>query len=934
MVEKINPNQVYISYQGDNQAVVDRLCSLLHGKGIAYCTFQEERGQIGHIHDFEKKIGRARIKVIFYSQKYFESPHCMNEYAEIREHEDCDQYVRMVNCGNVKFTRDFVISLEKAWSDKEIDLKYKIGELKREENAAREHHFYKAESDKYCVQKLETYFRGDPNYDNCSDSDLEGLVSDIKKYIDKHSALTSYDELPKLRFATRRIEQIVPRVTEAEKIKKLFEKESIVNMVGWGGCGKSTISEYFVNKYRNCFSQITGITINNDFYEDICKVYTELLNVPYKYDELSKLRVGRQNELRVIVPQKRDYVSTYSMILFKLEKYPKLDGKFNLIIIDVNETVGTSGYERIKKAIEDIDKKCLSNWKILVISRVPLVSKPNRTYELYDVCNVEFDVLRQIFFKYLKIEKTQYYEEGEFGKGNLEKLFLDLYNNPLLVEQLAYYLSNQDKTSYKDIVHRLDIEDGIKAEGRMGEKKAPEETAHKIRNQRIRKFLSKLITFEDLDAVDDTGDIQRKIVRLFVVWERVYYSADEVIYFLVDGYNEDDIRDCLSKLVEKLVFDHREEDGKTKYQIHGLMAESFREQIFVDAENRNSRFRDFSDYIKKIDSFDGKDKVIKEKCIIHSLANYVSFDEKYLLKKARDYTEISIYERALKIKYLKIKTDYQISEKEIYSMFDKTEFKNSYADELYFKWLYKESGYSSVLDCHKPLKNKPNVAKMIQDMVRIDDGTQRNVFVRIQKKGVINWIKSLFHFNIDELVRRDVRGFCICKYQVTQDLWYEVMDDNPSYFKKGGNYPVENVSWCDCLAFIMELNQITGMTFGFPTEKQWEFAASCNGKYEYAGTNDENKLEKYAWYGENSGGETHEVGTRDANDFGLYDMSGNVREWCQEWYLLVFSRVLRGGSWRYFAYNCRVSSRDCDSPDHRDSYYGLRLALPCSPSPC
>ena len=927
MTEIIDPNQVYISYQGDNQGVVDKLCGLLREKGIAYCTFQEERGKIGRIHDFEKKIGRARMKVIFYSNKYFESHHCMNEYAEIREHEDCDQYVRMVNCGNVKFTRDFVMDLEKKWGNKEVDLKYKVGKLKNEENAARVHRFYKEESDKYCIQKLENYFRGDPNYENCSDSDLEKLASDIKAYIDSHPVVSQDNGLPTLNFATRRKDLIVPRVTEAQKIKKLFETEAIVNMVGWGGCGKSTISEYFVIENKGYFSQITGITINNDFYEDICTKYTEILNVPYEHIKVRNEFADERQEKQI------DYEATYHKILSKLDEYPIKGGKYNLIIFDVNETVGVSGYVRITDAIskmEDRENPQLKNWKVLVIAREKLV-KRSRIFDLVEADKIEFNVLKGIFFKYLEPSKHQYYKEPIFKEDDLKQLFDRLDNCALLVEQLARYL-DRDAMTYEKIVNHLEIGEGTTLTSYMSSFDLSSMTDQEKRNKKVGFFLHRLISYAELDGIND-DDIQKRIVRLFTVWERVYYSADVVIYFLVDQSavdkrtikrEEDAVRFALGRLVDKRIFDTMEEEGKAKYQIHSLIAESCRRQIFA-----NPKFSDFSDYMAKIDSYNGKDDTLMKSCIIYSLANYVSFDEKYLLKKAHKYEEKSIYERALKIKYLKIKTANQISEKEIYSMFEESNFKNTYADELYYSWLYKESGYSSVLDCHKPLSDKPYVAKMIQDMVQIDDGTRGCVFIRPKNKGFFNKIKSLFKSgNDDEPVKREVKGFCICKYQVTQGLWYEVMHENLSYFQKGGDYPVENVSWYDCLAFIMELNQITGMTFGFPTEKQWEYAASCGGKYKYAGTNNEDELEDYAWYIKNSGRETHRVGTtKFSNDFGLYDMSGNVWEWCQDWLSSGWSRVLRGGSWGNSASYCRVSYRDGSYPVNRNLIYGLRLAL-------
>ena len=175
---------------------------------------------------------------------------------------------------------------------------------------------------------------------------------------------------------------------------------------------------------------------------------------------------------------------------------------------------------------------------------------------------------------------------------------------------------------------------------------------------------------------------------------------------------------------------------------------------------------------------------------------------------------------------------------------------------------------------------------------------------------------------------------------VTQALWQAVMGSNPSHFK--GNYrPVENMSWYDCQKFIKKLNSMTGRSFRLPTEAEWEFAARGGRKsrgYKYSGSN---TLERVAWYNANSGGETHSVKNRSGNELGLYDMSGNVWEWCQDWYDDYNSasqtnpagpssgseRVYRGGSWYSIAEFCRVSGRYLNSPNYRYYYLGLRLAL-------
>ena len=182
--------------------------------------------------------------------------------------------------------------------------------------------------------------------------------------------------------------------------------------------------------------------------------------------------------------------------------------------------------------------------------------------------------------------------------------------------------------------------------------------------------------------------------------------------------------------------------------------------------------------------------------------------------------------------------------------------------------------------------------------------------------------------------------YYIGKYEVTQALWKAVMGNNPSYFK-GDNLPVERVNWDDCQEFISKLNGITGKTFRLPTEAEWEYAARGGNKsrgYQYSGSNN---ILDVAWFGNNSGSKTHGVGTKQANELGIYDMSGNVWEWCQDWKGAYSSssqvnptgansgsdRVVRGGSWCYVPKFCRSSCRDGSSPNLGCTFFGLRLVL-------
>ena len=183
-------------------------------------------------------------------------------------------------------------------------------------------------------------------------------------------------------------------------------------------------------------------------------------------------------------------------------------------------------------------------------------------------------------------------------------------------------------------------------------------------------------------------------------------------------------------------------------------------------------------------------------------------------------------------------------------------------------------------------------------------------------------------------------SYSIGKTEVTQALWQAVMGSNPSYLK-GSNLPVENVSWEECQTFIRKLNALTGKKFRLPTEAEWEFAArggNNNRGYKYSGSN---TLANVAWYNDNSADKTHPVATKASNELGIYDMTGNVDEWCNDWYSYYTSasqtnptgpnsgtdRVYRGGSWYFSARYCRVSFRSNLDASCRSDILGLRLAL-------
>ena len=203
--------------------------------------------------------------------------------------------------------------------------------------------------------------------------------------------------------------------------------------------------------------------------------------------------------------------------------------------------------------------------------------------------------------------------------------------------------------------------------------------------------------------------------------------------------------------------------------------------------------------------------------------------------------------------------------------------------------------------------------------------------------------------DIEKLVQSvTLSDYYIGETEVTQELWEAVMGSNPSYFK-GDKNPVEDVSYNDCVGFINKLNTLLagqlpdGRKFRLPTEAQWEFAArggnkGKNNNHKYSGSN---SIDDVAWYWDNSSVKTHPVKQKQPNELGLYDMSGNVYEWCSDWGGSYSSspqtdpegpskgssRVVRGGRWYSIARNCRVAYRNGNTPDYRSNDYGLRLAI-------
>ena len=224
------------------------------------------------------------------------------------------------------------------------------------------------------------------------------------------------------------------------------------------------------------------------------------------------------------------------------------------------------------------------------------------------------------------------------------------------------------------------------------------------------------------------------------------------------------------------------------------------------------------------------------------------------------------------------------------------------------------------------------------EMIEVQGGT----FTMGDDKGFYSGEKPAHQVSLDT--------FLIARFPVTQDLWRSIMKHNPDpSFFSGDQRPVESVSWEEAQTFIAALNEKTGGQYRLPTDAEWEYAArggAFSRGFTYAGSN---QLKEVGWFRENSHNETQEVGRKQPNELGLCDMSGNVWEWCVDWYDRRYyeqckregivhnptgpekgiSRVIRGGGWLDDPSYCRVSNRLIIRPDNRDDFVGFRLA--CAP---
>lgn len=437
-------------------------------------------------------------------------------------------------------------------------------------------------------------------------------------------------------------------------------------------------------------------------------------------------------------------------------------------------------------------------------------------------------------------------------------------------------------------------------------------------------------------ALDELDFAKKKEKRLVIVYLEYVEQTDE-FYFTYHKYDQIDWRDSSQK--EKLLRDINKWIGKIENE-EKQYKKTDADKFFARGYNlyRKEQYEEAAKCYRKAADLGHKDA-------IYNLADCYYYGKGVKLN----------YEEAFKLYCNAAERGFAIAQWSVATCYEEgIGVEKNLAEAL--KW-YKKAAEQGDADAKKKVEEIENLCSETAEDEKIPKDTIADFTVNGVSFKMIRVQGGSFKMGAtpeqgndsfkDEKPAHDVflDDYYIGETEVTQSLWNAVMGENPSRWK-GYNLPVENVSWEDCQEFVTRLNSVllehlpNGYQFCKPTEAQWEYAARGGNKsqgFKYAGSDN---IDDVAWYAANSDGKTHPVKTKSPNELCLYDMSGNIWEWCQDWYgnyhrssrsnpsgpSSGVNHVVRGGSWYDKASYCRVSYRDDDGPDGPYNF-GFRLAL-------
>ena len=517
MAVTTDPNAVFYSYRGvGGNSVVDKFIGLLDQKGIPHRG--SESGPIeGALTDFEEKIGSANIIVIFYSQKYFESEHCMNEYANIRKYENDERKAATyyVKCDDYN-----VDELIRFWGGQKATLENQKSEtLKSINRRTKNNGCYIDINTPYCVQKLNDYFSVNARFYETNLQDLVGIIND--KYHELSARKTSANQgnantnAPSFEFYIQ--PNLIARDSLLEKLHDLVTANQFSNLCGFGGSGKTSLVNLFVEKYAAEFNQTAYVVVNNSVRKDFVAQINDTIKL-FKYEEKKDASSKKIKDLAQLAELTEEIEDRYNPIISYLENNYTSD-KPNLLIIDINNAPDGDAEkfgEELVTHTQPSNKIFPKGWKYLIVSRENIYKGiPQLNLNLNETENetANFDFLKELFLENAGRDKYKDFSDEDFAQ-----LFQKTYYSPLMAEQLGIYLKDFDAYSLSDIFALLDKDD-FKNQKRVG---VTSQNRHTDEEKSLIGFLRNLVVLDKLKPAEQL------LLKHFALWPTDYIPEDVI----------------------------------------------------------------------------------------------------------------------------------------------------------------------------------------------------------------------------------------------------------------------------------------------------------------------------------------------------------------------------------------------------------------------
>lgn len=935
----INPGfPVYFSYAGnkdgdpDLEKPIQELRDKLIAANIDFRDYKVDDKSAFHyrrrIVESEEEIGCGKIVVVVFSKKYLRSYHCMYEWYCIVQNDDINNRVFPIyldGARQILNDEDRYEALENMWKKRHKQKAEESSDLEEEgkELPLVEQKFLNVkDSYKDVLFKIQQYCT-DKTVKRLYKFDYNELLNQIKKRIAELVPTASEQKLFAQQFNNisgikdnynkPQNKEFWGRKEFTEKLREHFLKgDNLLNLWGVGGVGKTSVAHIYIRDYRlngNCYDKVLFLTSNNDIENDFCnEIEQKCLTKPIDWKAVLK----KEGECRV---ERLDYIVNQV-----LSEDPVEEGKKHLLVFDIN-IVDLKRFEN--RRFFDILARLCSGWHILILSR------PKIKYGKVIQINLPYfdDDLDGAMGLFKDVYKKRANRDCTFLDDDLKWLFEQVFYHPLLIEQLAVFAVSPFIKPLSELKKAVTLDD--KRVFAKNQKIDEEGIILDNKNGDIRTiydYLKNLISFKSFE--DHPKALY--IVKHFMLWPYEYIPLETILQLLGGKYSDDELvyeDEGLPYLLDRVVL---AANDKMQFRMHGALSMALLQDKDEDGVLYLDRFiqnGDYDNYIANISRIGKKyPTTITMRCIPKSLSQYFVAD-----------SNLSIYGNCNFWCELR-DTIFPNVRKDVYACFPNDENITGLSELDYkvklLNSLYNHYTPQEIYNRVKTDYNGVSSHRVYYDWLN----SQHKEVKKIPSDGVISFVGVDGKDYSFQMIRVDGCMYYIGQTQVTQGLWKAVMgEENLKGDKEGDNYPVYSVSWYDCIDFIIKLNELSGYQFRLPTEAEWEFAASGGERTH----NFPYTVYEYAWFRKNANGKIHPVAKLRPNELNIYDMSGNVFEWCQDWYGADYNasnlnssgprsgvgRVLRGGCCVSDAVDCGVPSRSCGLPYLRCDVFGLRIAL-------